>query len=270
MKCILVFTFLALVTACPALAQSSNDEQELIRLDREWGMASMKGDSAALNRIYADEYTEARFSGPVNKQKIIEEIVKDAANLKNPVYTSDNYNVRFIGNDTAVMTHTGVASGIDNGKPFNEPHRAMHVWVRRNGRWQAFSSFGGPMPDEALLRQLENDWADAAKRHDTAWMEHHYAEGYTWTSPEGTVNDRAKDIAEAKDVTFDSFNNSDMQVRVYGDTAVVTGISTIKGKYKAEDISGTYRFTDTFVKRDGEWMVAASQVTRVAQQTATK
>ena len=118
----------------------------------------------------------------------------------------------------------------------------------------------------AALMQLERDWADAAKRQDTAWMERHYAPEYTWTSPDGTINDRKTDIEDAKNVTFDSLEVSDTQVRVNGDTAVVTGVTTIKGAYKGQDISGRYRFTDTFVRRDGRWQVLASQSTRIAPQ----
>jgi hypothetical protein len=131
MKHILLIALMGIITAFPALAQNNNDEQELIRLDKEWGMASMKGDAAVLNRIYADDYTTRSPEGARNKQQVVEEIVKDAANLKNPVYTSDNYSVRFIGSDTAVMTHTGVASGEDHGKAFRESH---------HGQWQAAAS----------------------------------------------------------------------------------------------------------------------------------
>ena len=55
-----------------------------------------------------------------------------------------------------------------------------------------------------------------------------------------------------------------MKVRVFGNAAVVTGRTTIKGgKYKGKDISGQYRFTDTWVKRNGHWLCVASANTRV-------
>jgi hypothetical protein len=37
----------------------------------------------------------------------------------------------------------------------------------------------------------------------------------------------------------------------------------LKGNYKGQDISGKYRFTDTWVKRNGKWQVAASHSTKV-------
>ena len=121
----------------------------------------------------------------------------------------------------------------------------------------------------AALMQLERDWSDAVKRRDFAWMERHYAPEYTWTSPDGTLNDRKTDIEDTKNFAVDSMEVSDAVVRVNGDTAVVTGVTALRGKYKGVDVSGNYRFTDTFVKRDGRWLILASQSTRVAAQQAS-
>jgi len=44
-----------------------------------------------------------------------------------------------------------------------------------------------------------------------------------------------------------------MKVRVYGDTAVVTGRGIYKAKYKGVDYSSDERWTDVFVKNNGRW-----------------
>lgn len=119
--------------------------------------------------------------------------------------------------------------------------------------------------DEKALKDFEREWTDAINRNDKVWLENNLAAGYTWTSPEGTINDKAKDIAEAADTKFDSFETSDEKIRIYGDAAIITGRSRIKGKFKNEDISGDYRFTDTFIRQGGRWQCAASQSTKIAQ-----
>ena len=68
--------------------------------------------------------------------------------------------------------------------------------------------------DEKALREIEEKWADAITRNDKAWLENMLHANYTWTSPEGTVNDKAKDIAEAADTKFDSLTISDEKVDI--------------------------------------------------------
>jgi ketosteroid isomerase-like protein len=60
---------------------------------------------------------------------------------------------------------------------------------------------------------------------------------------------------------YDSIDFSEMVVRVYGDTAVVTARAEVKGTDLGEDFSGPYRFTRVWVKRNGEWQAISYQAT---------
>lgn len=121
---------------------------------------------------------------------------------------------------------------------------------------------------EQALMQIEREWSEAVVKRDVAILERLYADEYTFTDHDGRVLNRAQDIAEIKsgDVKLESIVPDEMKVHVYGDAAVVTGRSTIKGQLKAKDISGQYRWTDTFVRRNGRWQCVATQSTRIAQQ----
>jgi ketosteroid isomerase-like protein len=57
----------------------------------------------------------------------------------------------------------------------------------------------------------------------------------------------------------------DVKVRSFGDTAVVTGRTTLGGGDRETDSSVVFRFTDVFARRNGGWQVVASQGTAVAQ-----
>jgi ketosteroid isomerase-like protein len=74
---------------------------------------------------------------------------------------------------------------------------------------------------------------------------------------------KAQVLVELKsgDNKTDSITLGDMKVRVYGDTAVVTGSDDEKSSYKGKDTSGHYTWTDVFVKRKGHWQAVASQGT---------
>ena len=124
-----------------------------------------------------------------------------------------------------------------------------------------------PMTTEQALMQVERDWSDAMVKGDVATVERFTADDWSMINPMGQRESRADAMASLRsgDLDFESSNLSDLDVKLYGDTAIVTGRSTDKGKYKGMDISGEYRFTDVFVNRNGRWQAVSTTVTRVAQ-----
>jgi ketosteroid isomerase-like protein len=119
----------------------------------------------------------------------------------------------------------------------------------------------------AELQGLEFKWANAVKQRDVATIDRLQADEYVFTGPGGELwtKARALETIKAGDLEIDSFKMSDIQVRRYGDTAVVTLRVDWNGNYRGADISGPQRATDVFVKRAGRWQCVASQTTRIAQ-----
>lgn len=274
MKKIMTIVLLTIVSAGFAFAQNSADEQELIKLDKEWSAAMERGDRDALNRIIADDFTTR--NGTVNKGQYIEQAMKDKAdddlNLKNAAAVPSNYAVKFKGGEMAVMTHITVGKGEYKGKSFTDYSRSMHIWMKRGGRWQVVASEGNPMPDANVLRHIEREWEDANKNKDKAWFERNLADEYTAINARGKMFNKTEDIADtlSNADTITSAELSNMQVRVHGDTAVVTGRLHRVGKDKNGAFDRNFMFTDTFVKRDGRWQVIATQATFVAPETTAK
>jgi ketosteroid isomerase-like protein len=118
------------------------------------------------------------------------------------------------------------------------------------------------------LTQMERDWAQAMAKRDQAALDRILAADYSSTNADGEVSTKAQGDADIKAgvLKYDSFVVDDMKVRLFGDTAVVTGRSTLKGSYKGKDISGQNRFTDVFVRRDGRWQAVTTHFSRVAKQ----
>ena len=112
---------------------------------------------------------------------------------------------------------------------------------------------------EDEIKKLEQDWAQANIKSGAAAVDQYEADDIVKTDPSGHVTDKAQDKADqgSGDLKFESMELSDMTVHVYGDTAVVVGSNNLHGTYKGQDISGRYRFTDTWVKRNGKWLVVA-------------
>ena len=69
--------------------------------------------------------------------------------------------------------------------------------------------------------------------------------------------DKAQYLASIKSKSPDTYVESavstDVRVQVYGDTAVVTGLDTVKGKNKGQGYENKYLYMDVWVKRSGRW-----------------
>jgi ketosteroid isomerase-like protein len=112
------------------------------------------------------------------------------------------------------------------------------------------------------IKELESRWEASLLSHDTSSIEKIVADDFVGTSSSGKTGDKATLLAEAKrdTNTYTSAVSSDMTVRMYGPSvAVVTGIAKETGKTKAgTTFSHSYRFTDTWVERNGEWQCVAA------------
>ncbi len=121
---------------------------------------------------------------------------------------------------------------------------------------------------EAQVAKLEHDLAKAILTDGAAAVEQYEADDIISTDPSGRVTTKADDKKDwaSGDIKLQSADISDLKVRPFGNTAVATGAIAIKGTFKGQDMSGNYRFTDTWVKRNGKWQLVASQGTKVQQQ----
>jgi ketosteroid isomerase-like protein len=118
---------------------------------------------------------------------------------------------------------------------------------------------------EAVLMKMERDAAAALTKRDIAGFGSIMAEDAVFTGPDGAVQTKAQLLADVKagDLVIESTTITDLKVRVFGDSAVATYTTTDKGKSKGRDISGRYRWTDTFVRRGGKWQIVAGQGTPI-------
>ena len=119
---------------------------------------------------------------------------------------------------------------------------------------------------EDLIKQIEIEWGEAFERRDMAALDRLMADEYVLTDPLGNVRSKAESLAaiESSEVFFESTTSDNVHVRINGDTAVVTGRSSFKGRYKGWSLAGKYQYTDVLVKREGYWRAVSSHITAVA------
>jgi hypothetical protein len=130
---------------------------------------------------------------------------------------------------------------------------------------------------QAELMRIENDWPRVVKEKDVAAVQRVEADDAVFIYPDGSMGDRAQDVKDMETgaLTAESWEIADLKVNVLDkDSAVVSGRSIVKnGKYKMPDgkvidISGQYRFIDTFARRNGEWKLVAGASVPVRQPAA--
>jgi|SRR5215471_3604526 len=117
--------------------------------------------------------------------------------------------------------------------------------------------------DEIL--ELEKERNQAIISGDAGALERMTSDDYTFITLRGELRTKAEIVEGFKSGSFhyDSRQISDLNLRVYGSTAVVTGRSIQSGKENGRDYSGDYRFTRVYVKQDGRWQTVALQTTLI-------
>jgi ketosteroid isomerase-like protein len=118
---------------------------------------------------------------------------------------------------------------------------------------------------QQTLINTEKAWNEALISKDVGAADRIMAEEFTGIDFLGQTISKNETLAEleAGQSRNEFVELGDMDVRVYGDTAVVIGTDTEKSVYQGKNSNGSYAFTDVFVKRDGRWQAVASQSTKM-------
>ena len=118
------------------------------------------------------------------------------------------------------------------------------------------------------IKKLEEERNQAILHADTAALDRMTSDDYTLINQRGELIKKAQILDGFKSgaIKFDSRELSDLNVRVYGNAAVVTGRVTQKSTENGKDTSGENRFTRVYVKEKGRWVSVAQQATPIAEQ----
>ena len=120
---------------------------------------------------------------------------------------------------------------------------------------------------EQTVKALTEQLNQAALKADAATYDKLTADDYISISVLGKPSTKSEIMEAIKSgkTKFDAIEVVDTKVRVYGDAALVIGLSNVKGHSGDKDISGQYRSTRVWIKQKGQWKTVSFQATRVAQ-----
>ena len=124
---------------------------------------------------------------------------------------------------------------------------------------------GQSSKEKLELLKVNEEFDKAIVARDVSVYERIMADDFIFTGADGTVSDKKNEIEKVRSgrLTFESGKSDQVRVKVYGNTAVVTGRFTAKGKNNGRDFTFIERYTAVFVKRDGRWQMVAEQATEI-------
>src|SRR5205823_21324 len=120
----------------PGAADTKTAEQEVRQMIEQYRTALMKGDAAALERIWADDYTFINASGAVLTKAERLANQKSGATKLGTIETDPNMKIRIYGGDVAIAISRVTIKGQYSGKATSGQFQASIVWAKTPSGWQ--------------------------------------------------------------------------------------------------------------------------------------
>ncbi len=124
------------------------------------------------------------------------------------------------------------------------------------------------VPDVATdLREIENQLIAAWVAGDPSVHERVLSADWSVIDAQGRIRNKAQVLEEMFQPGERQISGhiDEVNVRPYGDWAIVTGKTQVTGRYEGNEINVTLRFMDVFHRTEGKWQVVASQATLLSE-----
>ena len=134
---------------------------------------------------------------------------------------------------------------------------------QESGRTRAAAS------TEQAVQQQDQERIRAQIAADTVVLRRIYADDFFGIGPTGVVRSKAEVIADFASHTlrYQSITTAEVRVRVYGNTAVETGRSTMVGQDRGKAVPRENRFTRVWVMTGGRWQLVANHYSLMTTQS---
>ena len=268
-----------LVPACARKVNDPADVQAIKDATESWDKAWNAGNVEALASLYT---VDAIAMGPNHPAQADKDAIRASSQKYFDQFSEEN---RSIVEDVQVSGDLAVARGTQEtrtspksgGYSFQDKAKWITVFQRQTrGSWKIlWEIYNSDLPvadslpvgmEELALMQIERDWAAAIARNDWAALDRIFAAEYA-NNTDGLIRPKKQLLTEMKSGASKvaSAAAGEMKVLILGETGIVHGLWTEKSTLKGKDMSGTYRYTDIFAKRDGGWQCVTSHNTKVQQ-----
>ena len=110
------------------------------------------------------------------------------------------------------------------------------------------------------IRKVDQERIQAQVNANAAALDQIYADDFIGIGPSGTVRTKKEVLADfaSGSLKFQSIVTDEVRIRVYGNAAVETGLSTMIGQDRGKAVPRDNRFTRVWVKQQGHWLLVAN------------
>jgi ketosteroid isomerase-like protein len=127
--------------------------------------------------------------------------------------------------------------------------------------------------EESVRRELllvADEWDRAMVANDAEAIGSFMADDWTIIGSDGSVGDKARFLAFVRsgDLTHHTMTTEDANVRIYGDTAVITARGVSAGTYQGQPFHEVERSSSVFVKQSGRWRCVLTHLSKIAPSKA--
>jgi ketosteroid isomerase-like protein len=118
------------------------------------------------------------------------------------------------------------------------------------------------------LMALATDWDRAMVENDAEAIGRYVADDWTIIGSDGHLGDRATFLGLVKSgvLSHDEMTSEDMQVRVYGDTAVIISRGISGGTYQGQPFREIERVSCVFVREEAQWRCVLTHLSRLSPE----
>ena len=128
-----------------------------------------------------------------------------------------------------------------------------------------FSQTAKPSRTAESVISTIHELCKAFETADTERLRQNMTADFTLTSSTGSITSLEDEITDLKSgkARYSVFKNVNMKVRLYENTAVVTGQTIVKGEYEKSPFEAEFQFTDTLIWKDRKWWMVSSHASRL-------
>ena len=277
MKRILSSVIVMLMLTSGVHAQTAPDAAALTSLLKEFLDGASRNDAAMHDRFWAEDLI---YTGSSGRRIAKTDILRDQRSAPAPkpgdpatVYSAEDIRIQQYGT-TAIVAFRLVATTRREGKTETANYLNTGTFLKRNGKWQVVSWQATRMPrsEEDARKEVaatEAAFHEAVLGSDVKKLGSLLDESFVWTHRAGEQMTRRQllDNLKSGELKYSKLETNSVTVSVYGDTAIVRGVSQSQRGSSPGEVSDdagpfTIFYTLTFVNKGSGWKAVAMHSSR--------